>query len=271
MDKKEFFTAGKSLGLVEGELEILWECAGTLKSPEDVFWKRETFVKCMRSIAIKDRRVIAQLQSIMKKLRFEELPSFLPLRSTREIELCHPITLVGKNGEYTGILWEKDEKYLRLAMLDEPRETIKKGNVLEFRINREGDGRYIFKVELEDTLRDGEFLILIIPITDKLSRVELREAPRWKADLSAEFSILESSEKILTGTVEDISVRGLRLCTTSPCDFSVGTKLSVFFKLKNQPIKVVGVVRNMSMLGNKVCVGISFEDIGDKEEELIRR
>lgn len=271
MDKKEFFTAGKSLGLAEGELELLWGCVENLKNAEDVFWKRETFEKCMRSIAIKDREAITKLRSIRKKLRFEDLPSFLPLKDTREIELCHPLTLVGKNGEYTGILWEKGEKYLRLVMLDELKETLKKGDILEFRINREGDGRYVFRVELEDMFSDGEFLILRIPTTNRLSRVEMREAPRWKAELSAEFFPLGKEEKILTGTVEDISVRGLRLCTTSSCDFGVGTKLRVFFRLKNQPVEVLGVVRNMSILGDKVCVGISFEEIGDREEELIRR
>lgn len=271
MDKKEFFTAGKSLGLVEEELELLWRCAGTLKNSEDVFWKRETFESCMRSIAIKDRQAIAKLQGIRKKLRFEELPSFLPLKSTREIELCHPLTLVGKAGEYACILWEKGEGYLRLVMLDELRETIRKGDMLEFRIAREGDGRYVFRVELEDMFSDGEFMVLRVPTTDRLSKVEMREVPRWKADLSAEFYTLGKEEKILTGTVEDISVRGLRLCTTSPCEFSVGTKLRVFFKLKNQPMEVIGVVRNMSMLGNRVCVGVSFENIGHREEELIRR
>lgn len=78
-------------------------------------------------------------------------------------------------------------------------------------------------------------------------------------------------ETTLTGTVEDISVRGLRLCTASPCEFSVVTKLRVFFKLKNQSVEVLGVVRNVSMLGDRACVGVSFENIGDREEELIRR
>ncbi|MCS7171330.1 MAG: PilZ domain-containing protein [Aquificaceae bacterium] len=267
MDKKEFMDGGKTLGLTEEELELLWECAGSLKSPEDLFWKREAFEDCLRHIALKKREVINKLQTIRKKLRFEEIPSFLPIKSTQEIEICHPVTVVIKGVEHAGFLWEKGKDSLLVALPDTPKG-LEKGDVLEFRMNREGDGRYIFRVRLLDTIRQGQTLLLRVQGTDKLLRIDLREVPRWKADMSAEF---ETEGVKAEGLIEDISVRGVRLCTEHPCRFGVGTRVHVSFKLKNHPIKVSGIVRNMSMLGDRICMGISFEDIREQDEELIRR
>jgi c-di-GMP-binding flagellar brake protein YcgR len=69
-------------------------------------------------------------------------------------------------------------------------------------------------------------VILVIPHTEKLSKIQLRESIRWKVSISArvfffnrkvfpeELSLIEElpDESFLEGTIENISTGGVRVC-----------------------------------------------------------
>ncbi|MCS6998569.1 MAG: PilZ domain-containing protein [Aquificaceae bacterium] len=277
--KKEFFTAGKTLGLSEGELSLLWGCARVVKEPIKALQNKAVFEKCVNKLVREDLSRIESISQIRKKLRFDSLPWFLPLTTTKDIDLYQTGFVTFEKLAYSSAVWEKSELELHLALLDLPKEEIKAGSRVKFSFIREGDGRYYFQGEVLRTYQEGSKLILILPHTDQLSKIQLRNSLRWRVKIPAKVYIrsdatsspFEVPENTLEGIVEDLSTQGVKVCFQSFVEVRVEDKIYIEFQLRAQTIKVTGSVKNIRGGAEKTCIGVKFINLSKWDEDHIRK
>jgi len=278
--KREFSSVGKSLGLIDSEITLLWKCASFSKEPIKILQSKAVFEKCVNKLVKEDISVIEMIPQIRKKLKFDSLPWFLPLSNTRDIELYQTGFLSFEGITYNSAVWDKSELELHIAILDTPIKLPKPGDKVKFSFLREDDGRYYFQAEVQRVYRDGSKIVLVVPHTDSLSKIQLRESLRWKVSIPAKVYIysdniaptfVEEPEDTMDGTIEDISTSGVRVCLSKLIDAKVENKVYIYFELKSLPIKVIGTVRNVRSTPERTCLGVKFDTLGKKEEEHIRK
>lgn len=274
--EREFFEAGNSAGLNEEEINLLWKCAKRIREPIKVMRIKYAFEKCVSELIKQDISAIDSISLIRRKLGFDALPWFLPLSSTRDIDIYQTGLLSHEGHAYSSAVWEKDEVELHIALLDNPVKDIRKGDRVKFSFMREGDGRYYFNAEVLRSYMDGVRLVLVLPHTDQLSKIQLREELRWKTRLPAKISIYKSDssqtvEESFEGTIEDISPGGVRFCVQKYVEVKVDQKVFVSFELKSYTIEAFGTVRHVKACPEKTCFGIKLEGLKDFQRDIIRK
>jgi hypothetical protein len=85
--RRGFEVVGKQMGLNEEEISLLYKCASTLGDLNKVFHSKYVFERCAGKLVKENSGNIPIVVSVRKKLKFEHLPWFLPLATTRDIEL----------------------------------------------------------------------------------------------------------------------------------------------------------------------------------------
>jgi len=277
--KKEFFSMGKSFGLFEPEISLLWKCANVSKEPTKIFQSKVVFEKCINKLVKEDLSIIEVVSQIRKKLRFDSMPWFLPLSSTRDIELYQTGFLSFEDVAYSSAVWDKNELELHIALLDTPIKAPAPGEKVKFSFLREDDGRYYFQGEVQRVYRDGTKLVVVLPHTDQLSKIQLREHLRWKVNIPARVYLypdnivllVEEPENTIEGVIEDISPKGIRVCLPKLIEVKLEDKVFVQFEIKPLLIKAIGTVKNIKGGVERTCLGIKFENLGSAEEDYIRR
>ncbi|MFN4319556.1 MAG: flagellar brake protein [Aquificaceae bacterium] len=266
--RREFFSVGKSLGLFEFEIALLWRCAKLSKEPTKVLQSKVVFEKCINKLVKEDLSIVEMLSQIRKKLKFDSIPWFLPLSSTRDIELYQTGFLFFENVSYSSALWDKDELELHIALLDTPTKAPSPGERVKFSFLREDDGRYYFQGEIKRVYRDGNRLIVVVPHTDQLSKIQLREYLRWKVNIPAKVFLYENT---MDGVIEDISPKGVRVCLSKWVEVKPEDGVFIQFEIKGFPIEATGTVRHVRGRIERICLGVRFDSLREAEEEYIRR
>lgn len=277
--KKEFFNVGYSMGLDKEEIGLLWKCANMTREPIKIMQAKAVFEKCISKLVKEDASKIEIVTRIRRRLKFDSLPWFLPLSSTKDIDLYQTGFITYENNAYSSAVWEKNELELHIAMLDGPVRQIQPGERVKFSFLREGDGRYYFQSNVLRTYKDGTKLVVVLPHTEQLTKIQLRESLRWRVRIPARIHIyrsgvvplLEEPEDTLEGMVEDISVQGAKVCLQSFIEVKVEEKVFVYFELKSYPIKALGTVKNVRGGIDRTCVGIKFENLSKADEDYIRK
>jgi hypothetical protein len=108
--RREFEVVGKQMGLNEEEIALLYKCASTLKEQNRVFYSKYVFERCVGKIVKERSDNIPIIVSIRKKLKFENLPWFLPLATTRDIEVYQTGFVSYKGKSYGAAVWEKNRR-----------------------------------------------------------------------------------------------------------------------------------------------------------------
>jgi c-di-GMP-binding flagellar brake protein YcgR len=284
--RRGFEVIGKQMGLNEEEIALLYKCASTLEDPNKVLYSKYVFERCAGKLVKESSDNIPIIVSVRKKLKFEHLPWFLPLATTRNIELYQTGFVSYKGKSYDAAVWEKTEEDLKIAILDRAPEFPHPGDRVKFSFLREDDGRYYFEVEVLKTyLEDGK-VILVIPHTEKLDKVQLRESIRWKVSISArafffnrkvqaeELSLIEElpEESFLEGIIENISTGGVRVCFKRFVSAKEGDSLLLEFEWKGQLFKnILAEIRYIMGSTNRTCFGLKFLNLKKDYEDTIRR
>jgi len=286
MLKREFKVVGESFGLEEEEINVLYECARNLSEPSKLFHSKYVFEKCAGKLIKKNSENIPIIVSVRKKLKFEHLPWFLPLSTTRDIELYQTGFISYKGNSYSAAVWEKTEKELHIAILDRLEDIPEVGKKISFSFLREDDGRYYFQEEVLNTYLEGSKIVLVLPHTEKLGKIQLRESVRWKVSIPArvfffgrvvtpeELSLMENipNEAFVEGTIEDISVGGLKVCLKGPFELREGESLLIEFEWKNNYFdRILSEIINIRSLTEKTCIGVKFLNLKKSQEETIRK
>jgi len=272
--QEAFFRRAKDFDLTEEEARVLWKYVkNTVLNPNLVFENKAVFEKVVdRIVQNGNPNEIKLISGIRMKLRFSSLPWFIPLTSTRDIEVYQTGILVVGNRKVDAYVYDKDEEFLYIALLEPV--PVKKGERVSFFFIRENDARYTFEAPVEKVFNEGGRTVIAVRHTSNLKRIQLRESVRWKVKLPAKFTVLkESGEEVNgEGILEDISVKGARVCFEGKLDVKEGDRILLDFTLGNYTFKnLLGTVVHKIVYEKRTCLGVKFEELSRKEEKVIEQ
>ena len=278
--EKAFFSRGKSLGLTEEEIKLLWSYARKFPyDPQMVFENKPLFERVVSRIIHENISGVRLIPSIRAKLRFDTIPWFIPITSTRDIDLYQTGKIVIDGSFVDGAVWDKTETELHIVVLQALPRPVHIGEQVKFHFIREHEGRYSFDSIIKDKYTEGDRLVLVLEHTDNIHRVQLRASLRWKVNIPAEFAIVEditeeAVEKadFIPGRIEDISTKGVRLCTDTMIKPSEGKYVLVNFSISEHKFEnILGQIMNVRTMQTQVCLGIKFLKVSRQEEKIIDR
>lgn len=272
--RENFFRRAKEFDLTEEEANVLWRYVkDTVLNPNLVFENKAVFEKVVDKIVENGNpREIKLISSIRMKLRFSSLPWFIPLTSTRDVEVYQTGILVVENRKVDAYVYDKDEEFLYIALLEPV--VIKVGDRISFFFLRENDARYTFEATVEKVFSEGGRTVIAVRHASELKRIQLRESVRWKVKIPAEFTILrESGEEVSAeGQLEDISVKGARVCFEGKVDVKEGDRILLDFTLRDYTFKnLLGTIVHKIVYEKRTCLGVKFEELSRKEEKVIEQ
>ena len=250
--RKEFEVVGKQMGLNEEEIALLYKCASSLEDPNKVFHSKYVFERCAGKLVKESSDNIPIIASVRKKLKFEHLPWFLPLATTRDIEVYQTGFVSYKGKFYGAAVWEKTEEDLKIAILDRIPESPQPGEKVRFSFLREDDGRYYFEAEVLNTYLEGGKVILVIPHTEKLGKVQLRDSVRWKVSIPARAFFFNRTERV-------------KVCFNRFVSAKEGDSLLLEFEWKGEAFKnILAEIKHISGSTDRTCLGLKFLNLKKK-------
>ncbi len=278
--QNSFYSRGLSLGLSREEIGLLWKYARKFPyDPQMIYENKSLFEKIVNRIVRQDISGVRLIPSIRAKLRFDTVPWFIPLSTTRDIDLYQTGSLIVDDTYVDAAVWDKTETELHIVVLGPLPRPVRIGEEVGFHFVREGEGRYSFTSRVIDKYTEGDRLVLVLDHTENLKRVQLRESLRWKIGVPVEFALFEKIEEkedqgleFIGGKIEDISTRGVRICTEEILGPREGMFVLMRFSIGSHNFdNLLGEVVNVRNLQSQVCMGVKFFKLSRKEERIIDR
>ena len=276
--KKLFMKTIKEKGLPEKAGEILWKYSTKLgRDPFLTLEVKASFEKVIDLYVEENPNYDEELiQDIRKKLGFDFVPSFIPLSSTKDIDIFQSGRLTFQNKTFNTSLYDKDEKYMYWLLIDVSNPPDIKGKTVKIQFLRRDDAIYIMEGQVVDVIREGNKTILKIPHHSELKRIQRRQHARIEVDMPVSVGKISekgTEVKWLEGNAKDISAGGMRICIPAShrikFNLSIGTEIWLNFTLDGKDFQLKGVVVNISERKTTICYGIKFVNIKDKEESHI--
>ena len=275
--KQHFINTAKSLGLTEEEAEILWEYAKKLdRDPYLTLEVKPTFEKVIDEY-IKNTPNFKEdmIRHMRKVLGFDVVPPFMPLSSTKDIDLYQGGNLTIEKGVYPVALVDKDELYMYWAILD-AKPPIKKGETIKISFLRRDDAIYSFEGTVEDVFEEKGRLVLKIPHTLNLARLQRRKEVRLKVKVPVKVYIKTKDGELLTyeTETEDISATGLKFCVPKSEDkllanLKLSEEIELEVDIKGTKVKTLAVIRNISDKDKYQCYGVEFKELDKKDKAFL--
>ncbi len=280
---ESFYTRGKSLDLTEAEIELLWQYARKLPyNPEMVYENKTLFDRVVSLIVKNDPSKLSLIPSIRTKLKFDTVPWFIPLNTTRDIDLYQTGTIEIGGLKADAAVWDKSETEIHIALLRDFYITPNRGDKVKFFFIRDMDGRYSFESVVKDIYSDQNKLVLVLEHTDKLERVQFRERLRWRVNVPVKYLIVEGNPEeeglaavstnagVKEGSIEDISAKGVRICTPEYLKLVGNEYVIMSFQLENRKFEnILGRIVNIRNVGKRICIGVKFLNLSKSEEKFI--
>ncbi|WP_456395473.1 flagellar brake protein [Desulfurobacterium sp.] len=277
--KASFFREALSKGLTEREAEILWEYS--VKEGRDPFLTLEfkvAFEKVVNyylsTVPDADEELV---KSMRRKLGFDVIPFFVPLVSTKDIELFQPARIElpdGYSAEVT--LFDKDERYMYWAFTNPfPKNRVRRGDEVTFIFIKKADAIYKFTVPIEEIYEERDRIIIKVPHTFSLQRYQRRNFARVEVDILCKVGVsTDKGWKWYEGRLKDISGGGVRVCL--PYDdgmpsISILTEVKLEFFLEGKHFSLNGNVVNEDLREKVLCFGVQFVDIKETDQQAILR
>ncbi|RLJ70256.1 c-di-GMP-binding flagellar brake protein YcgR [Hydrogenivirga caldilitoris] len=273
-----FFLRGRSLGLTEEEIKLLWSYARRFPyDPQMLYENKPLFERVVSRIIREDIAGVRLIPSIRAKLRFDTIPWFIPLTSTRDIDLYQTGKLIVDGVYIDAAVWDKTETELHVVILEALPRPIRIGESVKFHFIRENEGRYSFDTVVKDKYTEGDRLVLVLEHTDNIHRVQLRESLRWKVTIPVEFAIVDDiteeamkEASFISGRIEDISTKGVRICTDALIRTSEGKYMIMNFSIAEHYFEnMLGQIVNVRITQTQVCMGVKFLKVSRQEEKVI--
>ena len=277
--ERAFFSRGRSLGLTQEEIRLLWKYARKLPyDPQMVYENKPLFERIVSRIIQENMSDVRLIPSIRAKLKFDTIPWFIPITNTRDIDLYQTGKLIIDGVSVDSAVWDKTETELHLVVLQPLPRAVRVGESVRFHFIRENEGRYSFESLVKDKYREGDRLVLVLEHTDRIDRVQLRESLRWKVKLPVEFALIDditqevNEVSFLSGRIDDISTKGVRICTEELIKPSEGKYVLMNFNIGEHRFEnTLGQIMNVRTLQSQVCMGIRFLKLSRQEEKVIDR
>ncbi|MEO2068770.1 MAG: PilZ domain-containing protein [Desulfurobacteriaceae bacterium] len=276
--RESFFKEAKERGLTREEAQILWFYSKKLgRDPFLALEFKAPFEKVINLyLKLNPNAKEEMIQDMRMKLGFDHVPYFVPLTSTKDIDLFQPAKLqVGDDLKVDVVLFDKDERYMYWALI--------KGSLPDSIVNqkvnisfiRKGDGIYKLEGTVVKTFTDNGRLILQIPHTFELSRYQRREYARVEVELPCDIGILDKKEnkiKWLKGKIVDISAGGVKICiplSELKEELVPMTEINLRFSLEDKSFNLKSIIVNVQPHRKSNCYGVKFEKINPDEQKFI--
>ncbi len=276
--KKLFMKTIREKGLSEKAGEILWKYS--TKLGRDPFLSLEIKASFEKAVDLYvqenpdyDEKL---LQDTRKKLGFDFVPSFIPLSSTKDIDIFQSGRLTYQDKTFNTSLYDKDEKYMYWLLIDVSNPPNLKGKTVKIQFLRRDDAIYILEGTVSEILKEDDKTILRVPHHTELKRIQRRQYARIEVDMPVSVGrIYENSSEVkwLEGNAKDISAGGVRICIPASqrvkFNLHTGTEVWLNFSLDGKDFHLKGTVVNINERKTTICYGIKFVNIKNKEETHI--
>ena len=270
--KKIFFEYSENIGLTRDEAEIIWETSKKIdRDPYLSLEVKQTFEKII-DYYIKTNPEFDEnkIRHMRKVLGFDYIPPFIPLTSTKDIDLYQSATLISDKGSFNIALVDKDELYMYWAILDNVPVRLNKGDSVKINFLRTDDAYYSFEDKIEDIYKEKDRYIVKIPHTFHLVRTQKRKEIRIKINVPVEVHI---DKMKINAETENVSLGGLKFCIyKSENDYMkilrIGKYIYLRLKIGSSVIITEAKIKNILEKEDMICVGVEFVDL-DKEYKQI--
>jgi len=277
-----FFNYAKEKGLTDKEAKILWEYSQKMgRDPLLVLEFKSPFEKVVDLYIKSDPNAKESLvQDMRKKLGFNVVYNFIPLSLSKDIEMFQngKMAIDGKQ-TFDVALYDKDEKYMYWLLIDiKSREGLKPGLPIKVTFLRKGDAIYNFESTILEIIQEGHNIIVKLPHTFEMNRIQRREFPRVETDIPAmigQLKTIDGNEKMVwqTGSILDISASGAKFCIPSEekneVRFSIGDIAIIKFELSGEKYEIEANIENKDEREVSLCYGLKFKNVKDKIKDKI--
>ncbi|NPA52511.1 MAG: PilZ domain-containing protein [Aquificae bacterium] len=278
--KRLFFIYAQDLGLTKEEAQLLWNYSKKLKrDPFLVLEFKAPFEKVI-DLYIKENPNFDEklIRRIRRKLGFDKIPPYVPLISTKDIDIYQTGNLISPNKQiYPVALYDKDELFTYWWVIDKkPPFDFEVGSKVKIRFIRKDDAIYSFEETIQDIIHEDGKYIVKLPHTFKLESINRREEFRLREHIPIilELETKEGKKVKINTETTDISIEGFGFCLpileARDKKLSVETKIKAQLKIDNRTIKGEAVIKNVREVGKKLCFGAKFDQIDKEDKEFLK-
>ncbi len=277
--KKLFMKTIKERALPTKAGEILWKYSTKLgRDPFLSLEVKASFEKVIDQYIQEEPDYDEELiKNMRKNLGFDYIPSFIPLTSTKDIEIFQSgkISYDGRSADVA--LYDKDEKFMYWMLMDNKNLPDLKKKTVKLQFLRRDDAIYILEGKVEEVFTENGKVILKIPHHTEMKRIQRRQHCRIEVDFPVSVSRISltnpSENRWVTADAKDISGGGIRICVHSSqraqINLAIGTDIWLSFHLEGKDMKIKGTVVNIIERKTTTCYGIKFVNLKSKEESHI--
>jgi len=277
-----FFSYARERGLSDKETKILWEYSQKMgRDPLLVLEFKSPFEKVVDLYIRTDPNADEELvQDMRKKLGFNIVHHFIPLAISKDIEMFQNGKMIIDGKQAVDVaLYDKDEKFMYWLLIDvRSREGLTPGTPVKITFLRKNDAIYNLESNILEVLQEGNNIVVKLPHTFEMTRIQRREFPRVDVDLPAalgeEITVDGKQETVWhEGKIKDISAVGSKFCapkeSAENIKASLGKEVYIKFELKEERYDLKASVENKEEKEGEICFGLKFIDIKDKEKDKI--
>ncbi len=277
---KEFEKYAKERDLTPKEIKFLWKYSKKLsRDPLLALEFKSPFEKIINAyIEANPKYDEEMIKDIRKKLGFEVVSTLQPVTITKDIEIFQSGTLKTKaKNNYEVALYDKDEKYMYWIIFNVSNIPfdIKKGQRVKVSFVRKDDANYLFESKIIDVYLEKGKVVVKMPHTFDIHRLQRREIPRLKIEITGNIRNKENLSDWIIGEIHDLSPKGAKFCIDrkdkDKLNLLIDDKVELKFILENKEFDLEGKVNNISEQRKTICYGIRITNISKKDEEFILR
>jgi adenylate kinase family enzyme len=269
----EFLKYAKEKELNDEQISILWDYSKNMGRDPFLALEFKSPFERVIDLYIKDNPNFDEnlIKDAREKLGFDVVPSFVPITVTKDIDLFQGGRVTLEDGRsFNVVLYDKDELYMYWAITDKNVPNLNVGDKVKISFIRESDGAYVVEGQIKDILKESGTVILKIPHTFEILRIQRREYPRVDTDIEAVLGkkIKEDDKEIIKwhiGRILDISPSGARFCVSieekNTLNLRIGGEIILTFTLEEKNFQLTGDVLNIYEKQKIICYGIKFKEI----------
>ncbi|WP_457640782.1 flagellar brake protein [Persephonella sp.] len=281
--KKLFIRNLKEKNIPEKGGEIIWKYSRKLgRDPFLALEFKAPFEKVISLYVEENPNYDEELiKTMRKKLGFDICPSFVPLSSTKDIDIFQSGKVTTENKEvFNAAVYDKDEKFIYWYLIDVYSNLPHlKGKNVRITLLRRGDAIYKITSNVIDVYVETGKTILKLPHTFDMERIQRREHARIDVEIPAVVEKIEvypnGLEKVrrIEGLIADISVGGSRFCIPADrrieANLNINDDITLIFHMEGRNLKLEGVIVNIYERKTTVCYGIKFKKVSKTDENVL--
>jgi c-di-GMP-binding flagellar brake protein YcgR len=280
--REHFFRIAETHGLTKDEATFLWKIAHEKGSdPMLMLEYKAPFEKAVDFYIDRHKEASEKMiMAIRKKLGYVNLPAFVPLYLSKDIDLYQGGKMRLDGTRIVDVmLHDKDERFMYWLLHDiKNLNGLKNNHEVQVTFLRDGDAIYTFNAPVEEVLEERGRKILKLPHTYELHRNQRRELSRVQCDLPAWLSVEEWTEESVPqnwfeGKLLDISASGVKFQLSPVHESAVelfnNDEVVLRFDFEGTEVMAKGKIMSIKRVDKETFYGIKFTEIDDRAKDKI--